>query len=79
VSKYDRSFSKQSRYFGHTEKSWYEDGTRDGSGKMDDIMQHKTYKKRTPPREKYAAVESGVWTKVVPIMMACKIKVLCTK
>ena len=42
-------------------------------------MQRMTYKKRTPPREKYAAVESGMLTKVVPIMIACKIKVLYTK
>ena len=76
MSKNDRSFSEQSRYFGHAEESCYEDGTRDGSGKMNDIMKHMTYKKRTPPREKYAAVESGVWTKVVPIIIACKIKVL---
>jgi hypothetical protein len=77
VSKDDRSLTKQSRYLGHAEKGWYEHGTSDGSGKMDDIK-HMTYKKRRPPREKYADVESGVWTKVVPIMIACKIKVLCT-
>ena len=78
MSKDDRLLRKQSRDFGHAEKSWYEDGTKDGSGKMDDIIKHTTYKKRTPPREKYAAVESWVWTKVVPIMIACKIKDLYT-
>lgn len=49
-----------------------------GSGKIGDEMNVLTYKKRTPPREKYASVESGVFMKVVPIMIACKTKVLCT-
>ena len=39
---------------------------------MDDIIQHATYEKRAPVREKYPAVEPDVWTKVVPIMIAFK-------
>ena len=41
-----------------------------GSGKIGDEMIVLTYKKRTPPREKYATVESGVCMKVVPMMIA---------
>lgn len=29
-----------------------------------------THKKRTPPREKYAEVDSGVLKKIVPMMIA---------